>query len=145
MRWFGWVPVFAFVSPYLSVVQSHLRGSPSSLTAWITSSQADVEWSAIFFCYFSSLGLGSLPADNSVGHTCSINDCSALPPVFTQLLYFNLRFYQSGTEKNKILSSERMPLTAPAPPECHRSKRFAYPLSLMSIWPSGKGQDMKEF
>lgn len=37
-----------------------------------------------------------------------------------------------------------MPLTALAPPVCHRSKRFAYLLRFMLIWPSGKGQDMKK-
>lgn len=37
-----------------------------------------------------------------------------------------------------------MPLAALAPPACHRSKRLAYPLRLMKIWQSGKGQDMKK-
>lgn len=35
---------------------------------------------SLFFVLFSSSGLGLLPADNDKGHTCRINDWSALPP-----------------------------------------------------------------
>lgn len=36
--------------------------------------------SFFFLVLFSSSGLGLLPADNDKGHTCRINDWSALPP-----------------------------------------------------------------
>lgn len=35
---------------------------------------------SFFLVLFSRLGLGLLPADNDKGHTCRINDWSALPP-----------------------------------------------------------------
>lgn len=41
-----------------------------------------------FFVLFSSSGLGLLPADNDKGHTCRINDWTALPPSLARALLF---------------------------------------------------------
>lgn len=43
--------------------------------------------SRFFFLFFSS-GLGLLPADNDKGHTCRINDWTALPPSLARALLF---------------------------------------------------------
>lgn len=55
------------------------------------------------FCCFSALGPGSLPADNNIGHTCCINDWSALPPALTQLLYFNMILHRLCFEQKPNL------------------------------------------
>lgn len=117
--------------PFIVVVQAHLRGSlvhPQVSQAEKPAANPTPTDKPYFFCSFSSLGLGSLPADNSKGHTCCINDCSALPPVFTQPLYFTL--YRLGTEKKlNLIKAKHDSKRAPALPTCHRNKRLAYPLS----------------
>lgn len=42
----------------------------------------------LFFVLFFGSGLGRLPADNDAGHTCRINDWSALPPALAQVSLF---------------------------------------------------------